>query len=199
MMNALKKLLRLACLPGLLHLVCAVVLASGLLPFAASAATILNSASASFTDAGGQPVVMASNTTSLLTVPPPSPSTVIFYQYAPGATGATPIAFDGGQFDDTGSGGFLPLPAPSDLDGNVISLVSPVEVRPTHVFHAGEPVFITKNGESNLVVMSAAAYERDQARLKLYELLDAAEEDVRRGDRGITVKRLATILREARR
>ncbi len=64
---------------------------------------------------------------------------------------------------------------------------------------SGEPVFITKNGVSDLVVMSAAAYERDQARLKLYELLDAAEEDVRRGDRGVTVKRLAAILREARR
>jgi prevent-host-death family protein len=64
---------------------------------------------------------------------------------------------------------------------------------------SGEPVFITKNGVSDLVVMSAAAYERDQARLKLYELLDAAEEDVRRGDRGITVRRLAAVLREARR
>jgi prevent-host-death family protein len=63
---------------------------------------------------------------------------------------------------------------------------------------SGEPVFITKNGASDLVVMSAAAYERDQARLKLYELLDAAEQDVRRGDRGVTLKRLAAILREAR-
>ena len=46
--------------------------------------------------------------------------------------------------------------------------------------------------------MSAAAYERDQARLKLYELLNAAEEDVRHGDRGIGVKGLAALLREAR-
>ena len=63
---------------------------------------------------------------------------------------------------------------------------------------SGEPVFITKNGESELVVMSPAAYERDQARLKLYELLNAAEEDVRHGDRGIGVKSLAALLREAR-
>ena len=62
---------------------------------------------------------------------------------------------------------------------------------------SGEPVFITKNGVSDLVVMSVAAYERDQARLKLYELLHATEEDMRRGDRGVTVKRLAAILREA--
>ena len=30
---------------------------------------------------------------------------------------------------------------------------------------SGDPVFITKNGEGDLVVMSLAAYERDQARL----------------------------------
>ena len=63
---------------------------------------------------------------------------------------------------------------------------------------SGEPVFITKNGESDLVVMSVATYERNQARLKLYELLAAAEEDVRHGDRGIGVKRLAAVLRGSR-
>lgn len=50
----------------------------------------------------------------------------------------------------------------------------------------GEPVFITKNGEGDLVVMSMELYEREMARLELYELLDEAEEDVRRGDRGST-------------
>jgi prevent-host-death family protein len=63
---------------------------------------------------------------------------------------------------------------------------------------SGEPVFITRNGESDLVVMSAAAYERDQARLRLYELLDAAEADVRRGDRGVPLRRVAALLRGAR-
>jgi prevent-host-death family protein len=55
---------------------------------------------------------------------------------------------------------------------------------------SGEPVFITKNGEGDLVVMSLAAYERDQARLELYRLLDEAEQDVRAGDRGVSVKTL---------
>lgn len=63
---------------------------------------------------------------------------------------------------------------------------------------SGEPVFITRNGTSDLVVMSAAAYEREQARLRLYDLLAAAEADVRRGDRGIPLTRLAALLREAR-
>lgn len=51
---------------------------------------------------------------------------------------------------------------------------------------SGEPVFITKNGEDDLVVMSQAAYERDQARLELYRLLDEAEADVQAGDRGVS-------------
>jgi prevent-host-death family protein len=51
----------------------------------------------------------------------------------------------------------------------------------------GEPVFITKNGRDDLVVMSAAAYERKEAQLELYRLLDEAETDVRAGDRGVSV------------
>ena len=52
---------------------------------------------------------------------------------------------------------------------------------------SGEPVFITKNGEGDLVLMSLAAYERIQARLDLYRQLDEAEADVRAGDRGRSV------------
>ena len=50
----------------------------------------------------------------------------------------------------------------------------------------GEPVFITKNGEGDLVVLSVAAWEREMARLDLYRLLDEAETDERRGDRGVS-------------
>ena len=53
-----------------------------------------------------------------------------------------------------------------------------------------EPVLITKNGEGALVVMSLAAWERDQARLELYRSLDEAEADVRAGDRGIGLRAL---------
>jgi prevent-host-death family protein len=52
----------------------------------------------------------------------------------------------------------------------------------------GEPVFITKNGEGDLVVMSLAAYERVEARLELHRLLDQAQQDVNAGDRGVSVK-----------
>ena len=63
---------------------------------------------------------------------------------------------------------------------------------------SGEPVFITKNGQSNLVVLSAAAYEREQARLRLYDLLSAAEVDVRKGDRGAPLSKVVDLLRKAR-
>jgi len=38
-----------------------------------------------------------------------------------------------------------------------------------------EPVFITKNGEGDLVVMSIALYEKQQALLELYQKLGEAE------------------------
>ncbi|MDR0842047.1 MAG: type II toxin-antitoxin system Phd/YefM family antitoxin [Acidobacteriota bacterium] len=42
--------------------------------------------------------------------------------------------------------------------------------------HAGaEPVFITKNGYGDLVVMSIENYERQQAMLELYKKLGEAE------------------------
>ena len=61
---------------------------------------------------------------------------------------------------------------------------------------SGEPVFITKNGQGDLVVMSLAAYERDQARLELYRLLDEAEADLQGGDRGIGLTTLRKHLRK---
>jgi prevent-host-death family protein len=60
---------------------------------------------------------------------------------------------------------------------------------------SGEPVFITKNGEGDLVVMSLAAWERERARLELYRLLDEAEADLKAGDKGITVAALRKRLR----
>lgn len=55
---------------------------------------------------------------------------------------------------------------------------------------SGEPIFITKNGEGDMVLMSLAAYERLQARLELYRALDESEADERAGDRGVTPRTL---------
>ena len=54
------------------------------------------------------------------------------------------------------------------------------------VHRTGEPVFITREGKGDMVVMSLAAWRREQARWELYRLLEEAEADERGGDRGIT-------------
>lgn len=42
-----------------------------------------------------------------------------------------------------------------------------------------EPIFITKNGYSDLVIMSIDTYERTMALLEIYSKLDAAEEQIK--------------------
>ena len=45
------------------------------------------------------------------------------------------------------------------------------------------PVFITKNGYGDLVVMSIETYEKSLARLKFYQKLAEAETQVRNGEK----------------
>ncbi|MCD8321863.1 MAG: type II toxin-antitoxin system Phd/YefM family antitoxin [Oscillospiraceae bacterium] len=48
-----------------------------------------------------------------------------------------------------------------------------------HTYH--EPVFITKNGQGDLAVMSVETYERLTGRLELYGLLQEGLDDVAAG------------------
>ena len=43
------------------------------------------------------------------------------------------------------------------------------------------PIFITKNGYSDLVIMSIDTYKRDMALLEIYSKLDEAEEQIELG------------------
>jgi len=54
----------------------------------------------------------------------------------------------------------------------------------------GEPVFLTRNGAGDLVVMDIAAYERREKMLKLREELLAVEEDRLAGRLGLTPEEL---------
>ena len=47
-----------------------------------------------------------------------------------------------------------------------------------------EPVFITKNGVGDMVVMNIEVYERQQAQLELYASLSEAEAEIANGDTG---------------
>ncbi len=51
-----------------------------------------------------------------------------------------------------------------------------------------EPVFITKNGQGDMVVMSLALYEKQQALIELYQKLDEAEFESASGAHGLSHK-----------
>jgi len=59
-----------------------------------------------------------------------------------------------------------------------------------------EPVFITKNGEGDMVLMSLAHYGKLERRLELYEKLAVAESQVATGDRGRSLSRVMKDLRD---
>ena len=44
-----------------------------------------------------------------------------------------------------------------------------------------EPVFITRNGEGDLAVMSIETYEEITGKQKLYKLLEEGENDIKKG------------------
>ena len=60
-----------------------------------------------------------------------------------------------------------------------------------------EPVFLTKNGEGDLVVMDIETYNRREKMLKLREELLAVEEDRVRGSKGYSVNEVAAMMRNA--
>lgn len=59
-----------------------------------------------------------------------------------------------------------------------------------------EPVFLTKNGEGDLVVMDIETYNRREKLLKLREELLAVEENRMRGSKGCTLDELDAYLDE---
>ena len=62
---------------------------------------------------------------------------------------------------------------------------------------SGEPVYLTKNGEGDLVVMDIEAFDRREKMLKLREELLAVEEERFCGDQGYTVKEVGDRMRSA--
>ena len=60
-----------------------------------------------------------------------------------------------------------------------------------------EPVFLTKNGEGDLVVMDLETFNRREKLLKLREELLAVEEDRLNGSEGYSVSQVAQMMRSA--
>ena len=60
-----------------------------------------------------------------------------------------------------------------------------------------EPIFLTKNGEGDLVVMDIETYNRREKMLKLREELLSVEEDRLRGSEGYSIDEVASMMRSA--
>ena len=59
-----------------------------------------------------------------------------------------------------------------------------------------EPIFITKNGEGDMVVMSMAQYSKIQLKLDLFSKLAVAQAQRAKGDKG---RRLSAVMKDIRR
>lgn len=60
-----------------------------------------------------------------------------------------------------------------------------------------EPIFITKNGEGDLVVMSMAHFSNLQLKLELLAKLSVAQNQRAEGDTGRTLKQVMTNIRKS--
>jgi PHD/YefM family antitoxin component YafN of YafNO toxin-antitoxin module len=60
-----------------------------------------------------------------------------------------------------------------------------------------EPVFLTKNGEGDLVVMDIDTYSQRERMLKLREQLVAVEEDRLAGKKGFSIGELDEMMKKA--
>ena len=73
---------------------------------------------------------------------------------------------------------FMPIIRPiSDLRNNFSSISKTVHTD-------DEPVFLTKNGIGDMVVMSLDYYEKQFARIELYRKLNEARDDINNGAKG---------------
>ena len=60
----------------------------------------------------------------------------------------------------------------------------------------GEPIFLTKNGQGDLVVMSIEEYEKIQGRRELYAKLEEAEAESRKDAESLSHAEMMAMLRE---
>ncbi|MDC3418183.1 type II toxin-antitoxin system Phd/YefM family antitoxin [Aquibacillus salsiterrae] len=61
----------------------------------------------------------------------------------------------------------------------------------------GEPVYLTRNGEGDLVVMDIEAFVRRESMLRLRENLVATEEDRLNGKQGNSIDDVASMMKNA--
>lgn len=62
---------------------------------------------------------------------------------------------------------------------------------------SGEPVYLTKNGEGDLVVMDIEAFARRESMLRLRENLLVSEEGRVKGEKGYSIDEVSKMMKEA--
>ncbi len=60
----------------------------------------------------------------------------------------------------------------------------------------GEPIYLTKNGEGDLVVMDISAFARRESMLRLRENLVAVEEDRIAGKKGFSIEEVDEMMKK---
>ena len=60
----------------------------------------------------------------------------------------------------------------------------------TKLLRDDEPIFLTKNGVGDMVVMSLEHYEKQLAKIDLYQKLNIARDEIRNGAPGKDAKKL---------
>ncbi|MCF6268201.1 MAG: type II toxin-antitoxin system prevent-host-death family antitoxin [Melioribacteraceae bacterium] len=63
--------------------------------------------------------------------------------------------------------------------------------------NVNEPIFITKNGEGSLVVMSISHFSKLQSKMELLSKLSIAQNQRAGGDKGRTLKQVMTNIRKS--
>jgi prevent-host-death family protein len=61
----------------------------------------------------------------------------------------------------------------------------------------GEPVYLTKNGEGDLVVMDIEAFSRRESMLRLREHLVSVEEERLNGHQGYSIEDVSSLMQKA--
>ena len=61
---------------------------------------------------------------------------------------------------------------------------------------SNEPIFITRNGEGDMVVMSMARYAQLQLKIDLFSKLAVAQNQIASGDKGRTLRQVMTDMRK---
>ena len=61
----------------------------------------------------------------------------------------------------------------------------------------GEPVYLTKNGEGDLVVMDIGSFVKRESMLRLRENLVAVEEERLNGEKGYSIDEVSSLMEKA--